>query len=49
MEKTKLAKKRVIKVSTETAKRLELLKHPGQSWDGLLREMLERLDRVRLH
>jgi predicted CopG family antitoxin len=31
-----------IKVSEEVKKKLDQLKHPGQSYDGVLRELLEK-------
>jgi len=34
---------KVIKVSYEVAKKLDELRHTGQSYDGLLREILEKV------
>lgn len=33
---------KVIKVSDKVAKELDKLRHPGQSYDGIIRELLAR-------
>ena len=34
----------VVKLSDEVIKRLKELKHPGQSFDGVIKELLAKLD-----
>lgn len=35
----------IIRLRRETIERLEKLKHPGQSWDGLINEILNGLEK----
>jgi len=37
---------KVITISNETSKQLDELKHPGQSYDGIIRELLARLGKT---
>lgn len=34
---------KLIKISTGVAKKLDELRHPGQTYDGIIREILEKV------
>lgn len=38
---------KAIKVSEEVVKKLDSLRHAGQSYDGVLRELLEKLEELK--
>jgi len=38
---------KVIKISAKVHQELESLKHPGQSYDGIIRELLQRLEELK--
>ena len=44
---TSVTKQFVIRVSASTKKLLDERRHPGQSYDGLMREMLMELDKAK--
>ena len=33
-----------IKISPETKKKLDELRHPGQTYDGIIKELLEKVE-----
>lgn len=39
---------KAIKVSEEVVKKLDSLRHVGQSYDGVLRELLEKLEKIKV-
>ena len=38
---------RQLKIKEETKKSLDALKHPGQTYDGVIRELIEMLKRMK--
>lgn len=34
-----------IKISPETKKKLDELRHPGQTYDGIIRELIDRVEK----
>ena len=44
-QKVKTSHGKTIKVKTVTAERLDKLKHKGQSWDGIVTELIDYFEK----
>jgi len=42
-------KQATIKIRESTRRRLDKLRHPGQSYDGIIRELMDSLERMADH